>query len=193
MAMADVRKQVGEARLRKSGLSEEDVARVSAALPATLQGDRDRCIILLGYATALRRSSLAALVREDIDERDDAITIKFDREIGPIHPAPSITVTVNHRPDLCAVTAYKNWIAASGIIDGPLFRWITRHGTLRTDGLSDKAVSMVVKRAVALVGKDPALFAANSLRDGVASLRRAGVDSLRGGAADSESRQARPL
>jgi integrase len=159
-----VRRHAGRERLRKAGLTPEDIARIAMSLPATLQGDRDRCIILLGYATSLRRATLASLNKSDIDESAESITIYPNRHASRGAGSASILVPRNRRSEICPVTAYRRWIDASGIDGGPLFRWITRHGQLRVDGLSDKAVAIVVKRAVALVGKDPGLFAANSLR-----------------------------
>lgn len=163
-AVSHLRRRAGRERLSKAGLSPDDIARIVTVIPRTLQGDRDRCLILLGYATSLRRSDLASLLKADIDEREDSITIRVTRAGINRENAASILVPRNTRADICPVTAYRRWVDASGINEGPLFRWVTRHGQVRGEGLSDKAVAIIVKRAVARVGKDPSQFAANSLR-----------------------------
>lgn len=41
----------------------------------------------------------------------------------------------------------QDWQAAAGLVVGPVFRPVDRHGTVASGRLSDKAVALVVKRA----------------------------------------------
>ena len=55
----------------------------------------------------------------------------------------------------------------AGLVSGPLFRRVTRHGRVLQQRLSAEAISIVVKRYVAQLGSDPAQFAEHSLRAGL--------------------------
>src|SRR5207244_2430805 len=73
-----------------------------------------------------------------------------------------------HR-ETCPVRTLRQWLAMSGIIEGPLFRPINRHGQLAASRLSEKAVALIVKRACRLAGLDPDRYAGHSLRSGLAT------------------------
>jgi hypothetical protein len=50
--------------------------------------------------------------------------------------------------DICPVRAYRAWLTRSRITAGPVFRPITRHGSMATQALSAPAIALVVKRAL---------------------------------------------
>lgn len=59
------------------------------------------------------------------------------------------------------------WIEAAGIVEGPLFRPVSRSGRVRGDArLSDKSVAKIVKAYAQSVGLNVDDFAAHSLRAG---------------------------
>ncbi len=60
------------------------------------------------------------------------------------------------------------WLERSGIVSGPLFRRVGRDGRPQPGRLSDRAVALIVKRAAAAGGLDPARYAGQSLRSGLA-------------------------
>jgi integrase len=80
-----------------------------------------------------------------------------------------VGVPYGSTPATCPVRAWRAWLAASGIAEGPAFRSIDRHGNLSATRLSDRAVALVVKRRAALAGLDPAAFSGHSLRAGLAT------------------------
>src|SRR5690606_41371606 len=55
-------------------------------------------------------------------------------------------------PDTCPVRAYRAWLEAAEITEGPIFRPITRHGRMGDERLSDRAVALVVKRCAKRAG-----------------------------------------
>ena len=72
--------------------------------------------------------------------------------------------------------AHRAWLKAAGIIEGPIFRPVNRHGQVQPTRLSAGAVAQVVKRTAAAAGLDPTLYAGHSLRAGLAtSAAAAGV------------------
>jgi integrase len=72
-------------------------------------------------------------------------------------------------PATCPVRCFEDWLEASKITEGPLFRAITRHGKLGRKRLSTKAVARIVKRNVKGIGLDASHFAGNGLRSGFAT------------------------
>ena len=130
---------------------------------------RDRALILIGFAGALRRSELVALDIDDVAEDADGLVLtirrsKTDQEAeGEIRGLP-----YGSHPATCPVRAWRAWIDASGIDAGPAFRAVDRHGRMRSTRLSDRAVADMIKRRAAAAGLD-GLFAGHSLRSGFAT------------------------
>jgi len=80
------------------------------------------------------------------------------------------------RGKVCAVQAVKDWLAASSITEGHLFRPITRHGHVGQARLSGHAVAQVVKACAAAAGLDATNYSGHSLRAGlITSAAMAGV------------------
>jgi integrase len=71
------------------------------------------------------------------------------------------------------------WLAASGITEGPVFRWINRHGRMQPDRLSGTAVALIVKRHAGAAGLDATQFAGYSLRAGLTTQAAMGGASER--------------
>ena len=132
---------------------------------ATLRPLRDRAILALGMAAAMRRSEIVALDVGDISFRDEGVDVfiaksKTDQSReGAIIPVPS-----GNR--LKPVAHLRDWLVAAGHSDGPLFRRLTRHDELTSDGMSDRAIARIVQRAALAVGLDPRDYGGHSLRAG---------------------------
>jgi integrase len=78
----------------------------------------------------------------------------------------------------CPVRAVLDWVKHAEIAHGPVFRPVNGHGAVLRVRLSPAAVSVVVKPAVSLVGRDAKDFSGHSLRAGfVTSAVMAGVST----------------
>jgi site-specific recombinase XerD len=75
LTLAGIRRARGTAPVRKTPIGTEAIKAIFAATPDTIAGFRDRALVLLGFAGALRRSKLVAL---DVDDLQEA----FDRRVG---------------------------------------------------------------------------------------------------------------
>lgn len=171
-----IRRAHGKPRLTKAPLLLDDLRRVLAAIPDTLTGKRDRALILVGFAGALRRSELAALeleggegplilafVPEGLEVRIGRA--KADQDgIGAV-----VAIPIGRDPTTCATAAVRVWLEAAGIKSGPVFRRMRRWGAVGSSGITPPVVALVVKAAVERVGLDPAAFAGHSLRAGLAT------------------------
>jgi len=68
--------------------------------------------------------------------------------------------------DTCPVLALQQWLTASGISDGAVFRDVNRHGQLASARLSKRAIADIVKRTPEATGLDPHRYSGHSLRSG---------------------------
>jgi integrase len=142
---------------------------MTAALPGSLLGLRDRALLTLGFAGAFRRSELVALDVTDISFTADGLEValrrsKTDQEAAGRKvgiPYGSLRIT-------CPVRALRAWLDAAVITEGAVFRSVNRWSALG-DRLSDKAVALVVKRHAATIGLDATKFAGHSQRAGLAT------------------------
>ena len=66
----------------------------------------------------------------------------------------------------CPVRAVKDWLEASGITDGPVFRRMAKGSKVLPHGLTPHSIAQVVKGYAALAGLDPADYSGHSLRAG---------------------------
>ncbi len=138
-------------------------------LDISLIDQRDRALILLGFAGAFRRSELVQLSVDDITETDDGLRVvlrqsKTDQEAeGFVKGIP-----LGHESKTCPVLAWKIWKESAGITDGFAFRSVTRHAKLGTS-LSDRAVADIIKRRARAAGLDYQDYSGHSLRAGLAT------------------------
>ncbi|WKA31590.1 site-specific integrase [Bradyrhizobium roseum] len=163
--MRGIRRRLGARPTRKAPATAEVLAKILEKLPTTLAGLRDRALLLIGFAAALRRSELVDLEVNDIERRSRGIVLqirgsKTDQEgKGELIPVP------NGR-ELRPVDALDAWLGAGGITQGAIFRNVDRHGRVGSAALSDRAVADIVKRAIASCGLDAKLFSGHSMRAG---------------------------
>lgn len=171
------------------------VGRLRAAQVAALRARRDRALLLVGYAAALRRSELVALDLADLVETEHGLQVFIARSktdqaalgdfVGIAHGHPQGTCSAT-----CPVRAWTEWrdtltselarLGEQPYSDSPAFRPLTRHGSFGTPGqpdpharLTGQSVALIVKAAVALLD-DPARhppqrYAGHSLRAGFAT------------------------
>jgi integrase len=167
---AGIRRSKGTAQVAKTPVLIEDLRRMVARLPATLLGARDRALLLVGFSGAFRRSELVALNVDDVAFTRDGLAVTIRRsKTDQAGEGRKIALPYGSNPETCPIRSLQDWMASSGITDGPLFRPINRHGRLASRRLSSGAVAEIVKRYAAAAGMDAALFAGHSLRSGLAT------------------------
>ncbi|MEN6521085.1 MAG: site-specific integrase [Armatimonadota bacterium] len=148
-------------------LLSEDIKRMVKALPGTLIGIRDKALILLGFAGAFRRSEIVGLDTGDISYRDEGMLVLIRRsKTDQKGEGRWVGIPYGKSQDTCPVAALRNWLKASGISEGAVFRGLDRHGNIVSDRLSRRAVGEVIKRAAKAAGFDPKRYSGHSLRSG---------------------------
>jgi site-specific recombinase XerD len=195
-----IRRSVGAARVRKAPALAERVRAMIAASPDTLAGKRNRALILLGFAGALRRSELVALNVADIEETDAGLRVTI-RQSKTDQDGEGATIAIARGTIACPVRALRAWLGAAGIASGALFRSVNKAGGVSNARLTDRSVANIVKAMAGSVGLDHSTFSGHSLRSGFltsaaangASIfkmmdvsRHKSVDTLRGYVRDAE-------
>ena len=174
-----IRRKIGTAVERKAPATAKAITAMIKLIPDTLAGKRDRALLLLGFAAALRRSEIVALQVSDLERASEGLLVHIRRSKTDQEGAGHV-VAVPRGSKLRAVDAVEAYLAAAGIDDGHVFRSIGKGGRLALAALTDRSVADIVKRW-ARVGKlDPTLFSGHSLRAGfVTSALDAGADVMK--------------
>ena len=148
-------------------------------IPPTLQGLRDRALLLLGFSGALRRSELVGIDVEDLALCKDGLVVTIQKsKTDQYSYGRKVGVCFGEHEDTCPVKAVTNWMKGAAISTGALFRPV-KWDKVQDTRLSDKAVARMVKRYGADIGLEASKFSGHSLRAGlVTSAIQAGVDPL---------------
>jgi integrase len=190
--LSAVRRLVGEAR-RNGLISAEDAANLSdipnvrqrgnrlgnwltreqakelLQVPdrSTLKGKRDYAILALLVGCALRRRELATLEMSDLQEREGRWVIADLCGKGNRIRTVAVPLWVKN--------AINAWLDAAELLEGKLFRSMTKSDKVARDRLSDWAVWAVVQQSAEQIGIER--FGAHDLRRTCAKLcRKSGGD-----------------
>jgi integrase len=168
--MKGIRRTLGTAPIQKSPTLTEDIRAMVDATDGGIIGARDRALVLLGFAGAFRRSEVVGLDVEDCAFGRDGLTVTLRRsKTDQDGTGRKIGIPYGSNPETCPVRTIQTWIEQGGIVAGPLFRAINRHGRVQAGRLSGIDVARVVKKLVKRAGLDAAKFAGHSLRAGHAT------------------------
>lgn len=168
---------------QKEAVLAEDILGMIATLSFGLRDQRDRAILLIGYAGGLRRSEIVCLDinRDDTDEgkgwieiTEQGLLLTFRSKTG----WREVEIGRGSSDQTCPVHALEQYLHYSKIDFGPLFQRVTRDDRKLTgDRLSDKHVARLIKKTVRDAGirsdlpekERLSLFSGHSLRAGLAS------------------------
>ena len=180
MTLRGIGRVHGKPPRRVAAAVKDDILVMVAGLGDSLKDQRDRALLLIGFAGAFRRSELVAINCSDLERVPQGVIVtvtrsKTDqagkgRKVGIPYGCGAI----------CPVKALNDWLEAANINQGPVFRSVSRHGHVSDKRLSPEAVALIVKARAAAAGLDPAKYAGHSLRAGLATSAAAvGVSSLK--------------
>ena len=132
-------------------------------------GIRDAAIILLGYASAMRRSELTALTLLDVETKPDGLLVAIRRsKTDQEGHGQIVAVARGAHPVTDPVAALASWRALRGHTPGPLFTrlWRSRIGL---EPLSGDAIARMLRTRAREAGLDAERITAHSLRAGHAT------------------------
>ncbi len=160
---------------KKAAILRDDLATAVGSLPDSPIGRRDRAILLLGFACALRREELSELDTGDLAFTPKGMTVaikssKTDAEgKGEVLGVP--------REAEQTISAVRLW--RKGLLDGPLFPRFSLGGERIGSRISPQGVGRVVVRALERAGLIPDIPRKNP--GGPPRRRSHGAHSLRAG------------
>jgi integrase len=131
----------------------------------------------------MRRSELASLVVGDasghrVTFTDNGLLIELGKSKSDQEGEGAILgVPFGSHTETCPVRALRTWLEASGIVTGPVFRRVTRHGHIGSEAMTGHGIALAVKRAVFRA----ALADGLSKREAYAVADTVGGHSLRAG------------
>jgi integrase len=148
-----------------------------------VRGARDRALLLVGYAAALRRSEIAALRVEHLTRLDGGVVVHLPRSKSDQEGrGVDIGVARGEHTDTCPVTALAAWTDLLGETSGPLFPRINRYNTLPLTPrpITGATVDQIIKRRADAAGLSDLAISGHSLRAGHATTAAEhGVDASR--------------
>jgi len=164
--LAGIRAEHGGAKQQKRPA---DAAALRNML-ATIDGDglraiRDRAILAIGMAAALRRSEIVALEVGHVGIVPEGLRLTIARSKTD-QARQGVVIAIPEGSRIRPKALLLTWMAAAGHNDGPLFRRLSRSDLLTPAAMSDRAIARLVQHYAGAAGYDPTQFAGHSLRAG---------------------------
>jgi len=124
-AMRGIRRALGVApRHQKKAVTTADIRAAVAPLSTGMAQSRDRLILLLGFAGAMRRSELAGITLGDVEEVPEGLLVRLVRSKTDQEAAGRrVEIVYGTDATTCPVRAYRAWLGVSGITEGPIVGW----------------------------------------------------------------------
>ena len=176
-----LRRRLGSAQTEARAVEAPELVRIVASIDgADLADIRDRALILAGWSSALRRSSIVALDVADLAFRPEGVELSIRREKQDQEgKGRVIGLPASADPRRCPAAALRAWLDVSGIVEGAVFRAINKWGKLREHRLLGRDVARILRRRAAALGLELEHLSGHSLRAGFAtSAIRAGRPML---------------
>jgi site-specific recombinase XerD len=169
--MKGIRRTLGTAPTRqKEAAVTAEISTMVGKARSGLIGNRDRALILIGFAGAFRRSELVGIDVADLDFGADGVTVNLRRsKTDQEGLGRKIGIPYGRHATTCPVRALQVWLEQAEITAGAVFRGVNRHGRVQLGRLSPIDVARCVKKLAELAGLDPAKYAGHSLRAGHAT------------------------
>jgi integrase len=132
-----------------------------------LQAKRDRAMLAVGFAGALRRSELCALTVDCISFVDDGMRVLIKRSKTD-YAAEGQEIAIIRGVKIKPVLLLQEWLAASGITEGPIFRPIKLGGVIGDEALRPDGFARILKRVLRRIDgmEDVSTYSGHSLRSG---------------------------
>lgn len=165
-----IQRKIGTKEEGKDAIWLQDLRQIIESIPQdTLIGIRNRALLVMGWAGALRRSEITNLNIEDISKTRDGLILHLNRsKTDQKGEGQEVALPYGSYPLTCPVRSFEDWIAAAGIVNGPLFLSINRHGNI-LGRLTPQSIRLIVKDCCEKVGLDSERYGAHSLRSGFCS------------------------
>lgn len=167
--MKGIRRRLGLNQRQARPLLRDDLFAILDRMTERPKDIRDRALLLLGFATAMRRSELVALEVEDIERVERGLLVNVRRSKTDQEGRGRKIAVPFGRTRHCPVKALDDWLTFSQVSSGYIFRGMNRHGQMLPDGITSEAVSLILKSRLNDAGYETTSFSGHSLRAGFAT------------------------
>jgi integrase len=143
----------GEPGRRAAALTTDAIRAFCAVCDDSLTALRDRALLLVGFAGALRRSELVGLDVEHITWTREGTVLfiprsKTDKEAE----GWDIAIAEGANEETCPVRALRRWLKAARITSGPIFREVGRGARVQPGRLTTSAVPLLLLKCAGKAG-----------------------------------------
>ena len=140
-----IRHRHGRGQRAVTPVRPRDLLAMVVCLDESLRAQRDRALLLIGFAGAFRRSELVAINFTDIERVIEGLIISLRRtKTNQEGKGRRVGIPYCKGP-VCPVKALETWLQASGISEGPIFRPVNRHGQLGERALPGGPVGILAQ------------------------------------------------
>lgn len=181
--LSGIRRRHARPPVQKEAIGPDELRAMLATLPHDLRGLRDRAMLLIGFAGALRRSEIVGLDhgKDDTMERTGWVEILEAGALVTLRGKTgwrAVEIARGSSEATCPVHALERWLHFAKIDFGPIYTGVSRDGQRTLERrLNDRHVARLVQRTALAAGlradlpeaERRALFAGHSLRAGLAS------------------------
>ncbi|MGC9225349.1 MAG: site-specific integrase [Terracidiphilus sp.] len=180
MTLKGIKRVVGTAQHGKVPLLTADIRKLASCCPKRLLGLRDRALVLVGFSGAFRRSEISAIDVSHIRWCQEGIVLTLPKSKTDQDAAGrEVGIPRGRGAGTCPVRALQEWLSEAGIVGGPVFRRVDRHGNISAARLYPDSISKLLKRAAARAGMSVDGISGHSLRAGHATqAARNGISEL---------------
>jgi len=169
-----IKKELGTGQKKAKALMLADLRKICKKAKPNIIGVRDKAMLLLGWACAMRRSELVALDFEDVQIIDEGLVVTIRRsKTDQTGEGYKLGIPHGQDPSFCPVAAYSDFIRRSKIKSGPLFFAMGANGTkfavpveAERHRLNPRSVNALLARRLRDAGIDPTGYSGHSLRAG---------------------------
>lgn len=167
-----IRRKKGVAQRKAKPLVLSQLKKCLESTRCSFLGRRDKAVLLVGWAAALRRSEIVALDFEDIDFVEEGMTVRIVRsKTDQDGEGYKIGIPFALDERYCAVKHLEHWILLAKIETGPLFFGIGTpgkkfHVDVERKRLSAQAVNRIIVKRMKQAGLPTTGYSGHSLRAG---------------------------
>jgi len=151
--LGGLRRVHGRPARKAAALTLAMLRQLVATCDGSNRGRRDRALLLIGFAGALRRSELVALRVEDVALAASGLRVRVRRgKTDAAGEGAEIGLPRGRHAETCPARALEAWQAVAKRRAGPLFRRVSTADNIGDTALHPDAVRRILARRVGLAG-----------------------------------------
>lgn len=170
--IAGIKNVHGKPKDKAPALTLSDLKKITSTLNASVRliDARNNALLQLGFFGAFRRSELVSIQWENINFLKEGVEIIIPRSKTDQGGEGQVVAIPAGDDSICAVHALKYWQNYSGLINGFVFRAISKSENILLHGIKPNQVNLIIKQAAHSCNlKSADKYSAHSLRRGFAT------------------------